>query len=238
MSLDAESAIKPAQRRGRPMKARPKLLEAAIREFAEHGFDGTSTIAIARRARTTQPLIHHHFGSKDELFRAVLDTLFEQLRTALLGVEEKPDQPNELFYRFVQFTARRPELARIWMIESARRGARSKYIVERHIGPLTELMRPMVRAAVAKGLLPNVDEIMLLYAMQGLASYPFLVTEQVRRLSGEDAGDARFAERYADAALTLVGLRRKQVRARSYTDPGRHQPSGRISARPRRPAPT
>ena len=190
------------------MKARPKLLEAAISEFAEHGFDGTSTMAIARRARTTQPLIHHHFGSKEELFRAVLDTLFEELRAALLGPDDKPDPPVEILYRFIRFTARRPELARIWMIESARRGPRSKYVIEKHIGPLTALMRPLVRAAVKQGLLPKVDEMMLLYALQGLANYPFLVTEQVRRLSDEDARSTEFAQRYADTVLMILGLRR------------------------------
>jgi AcrR family transcriptional regulator len=47
-------------------------LTAATREFADKGFAGATTVGIAKRARTTQPLVHHHFGSKAELFDLVL----------------------------------------------------------------------------------------------------------------------------------------------------------------------
>jgi AcrR family transcriptional regulator len=192
------------------MKARPKLLEAAISEFAENGFEGTSTASIARRAKVPQPLVHHHFGSKEELFRTVLDALFDEFRAAVLEKDGSPGDPFTILRRFVLFTARRPELARIWMIESARPGPHSEYIIEKHIGPLTEMMKPLLRPATESGLLPAADEMMLLYAMQGLGSYPFLVTEQVRHLSGTDPQSAEFAERYADAVLAILGAKGDQ----------------------------
>src|SRR5208337_1066518 len=195
----------PVRPRGRPMKARPKLLEAAISEFAENGFEGASTASIARRAKVPQPLVHHHFGSKEELFRTVLDALFDEFRASVLEKDGSPGDPFAILRRFVLFTARRPELARIWMIESARPGPHSEYIVKKHIGPLTEMMKPLLRPATESGLLPAADEMMLLYAMQGLGSYPFLVTEQVRHLSGTDPHSAEFAERYADAVLAILG---------------------------------
>lgn len=186
------------------MKARPKLLEAAIHEFAQKGFDGATTAGIARRAKVPQPLVHHHFGSKEELFRTVLDVLFDELRTSVLG-DDPPGDPIAMLRRFVLFTSRRPELARIWMIESDRRGPHARYVIEKHVLPLTEMIRPLMRAASQSGTLPPVDETMLLYALQGMASYPFLVTEQVRRISGVDARSAEFAERYADTMLAILG---------------------------------
>jgi AcrR family transcriptional regulator len=204
------SSSGPGRPRGRPGKARPALLEAAIREFAEKGYEGATTAGIARRARSNQPLVHHHFGSKEELFRTVLDVLFDDLREALLP-DGAVGAPATMIRRFVLFTAKRPELARIWMIESARRGQHADYVLEKHIGPMTALLAPLVRAAARDGELPDVDPMMLLYALQGLASYPFLVPEQVRKISGCDPGAAAFAERYADTVLEiLTGGRRGQ----------------------------
>ncbi|MGD0563906.1 MAG: TetR/AcrR family transcriptional regulator [Roseiarcus sp.] len=188
------------------MKARPKLLEAAIQEFAESGFDGATTAAIARRAKAPQPLVHHHFGSKEELFREALDVLFEEFRTEVLGADAAGDDVAAILRRFIFFTSRRPELMRIWMIESARRGPHAKYVIDRHIAPLTELMKPLLRSAVADGRLPPIDETLLLFAAQGIGSYPFLVTEQVRRLSGLDPRSDAFAGRYAEAVLAMIGL--------------------------------
>jgi AcrR family transcriptional regulator len=201
-----ETADASARQRGRPMKARPKLLEAAIQEFAESGFEGATTAAIARRAKVPQPLVHHHFGSKEELFREVLDVLFEEFKTKVLGADAGQGDVAAILRRFILFTARRPELMRIWLIESGRRGPHAKYVIDRHIAPLTELMKPLLRSAVAKGRLPAVDEALLLFAAQGIGSYPFLVTEQVRRLSGVDPRSDAFAERYADAVLRMIGL--------------------------------
>jgi AcrR family transcriptional regulator len=191
---------------GRPGKARPKLLEAAIQEFAESGFDGATTAAIARRAKAPQPLVHHHFGSKEQLFHEVLDRLFEEFNAEVLGGEVADVDLAEIVRRLTRFTARRPELARIWMIECSRRGPHARYVIDKHIGPLTEMMRPRLVDAARRGDLPDIDASVLLYAALGLISYPFLVTEQVRRLSGEDPLTQQFADRYADAALAILGL--------------------------------
>lgn len=49
---------------------RAAIFEAAYDEFAEKGRSGASMRAIARRAGCTQSLVHHHFGSKDDLWEA------------------------------------------------------------------------------------------------------------------------------------------------------------------------
>ena len=46
------------------------VLDAALIEFAEHGYEGTSTEDIARRAGISQPYLFRLFGTKKELFKA------------------------------------------------------------------------------------------------------------------------------------------------------------------------
>lgn len=62
------TAPDPADRLG---STRQALIEAAGRLFAEHGFDGTSTRAIATLAKVNLAAIHYHFGSKEALFVAI-----------------------------------------------------------------------------------------------------------------------------------------------------------------------
>jgi AcrR family transcriptional regulator len=51
---------------------RDDLLEAALIEFARHGYEGTSTEDIARRAGISQPYLFRLFGTKKELFKGAV----------------------------------------------------------------------------------------------------------------------------------------------------------------------
>ncbi|MEV7426161.1 MULTISPECIES: TetR/AcrR family transcriptional regulator [unclassified Streptomyces] len=73
------------RRRGRPARkdagpgpgARQKILESARTEFAERGYDKTSVRGIARAAGVDPALVHHYFGTKDEVFAAAIEISFE-----------------------------------------------------------------------------------------------------------------------------------------------------------------
>lgn len=65
------------RRRGRPRKgesdARERILQAAAAEFESSGYDAATMRSIASRAGVDAALIHHHFGSKADLFAAVVE---------------------------------------------------------------------------------------------------------------------------------------------------------------------
>ncbi|PZT72498.1 MULTISPECIES: TetR/AcrR family transcriptional regulator [unclassified Streptomyces] len=73
------------KRRGRPARAaadtgpdaRSRILEAARAQFAERGYDKTSVRGIARAADVDPALVHHYFGTKDEVFAAAIELSFE-----------------------------------------------------------------------------------------------------------------------------------------------------------------
>src|SRR6267143_4500209 len=66
------------------------LLEAALIEFAEHGYEGTSTEDIAKRAGISQPYLFRLFGTKKELFKATVSRCFrETLETFQRAAEGK-----------------------------------------------------------------------------------------------------------------------------------------------------
>src|SRR6186997_2062595 len=51
---------------------KPRILDAAEALFMEHGFEATSLRAITTSAGVNLAAVHYHFGSKEELFQAVL----------------------------------------------------------------------------------------------------------------------------------------------------------------------
>jgi len=57
---------------------RDDVLDAAMIEFAEHGYEGTSTEDIARRAGISQPYLFRLFGTKKELFKASTARCFRE----------------------------------------------------------------------------------------------------------------------------------------------------------------
>jgi AcrR family transcriptional regulator len=61
------------RRAGTSGDSRPAILRAARALFAKHGFRGTTLRAIANRAKVDMALVSYFFGSKEELFRAVID---------------------------------------------------------------------------------------------------------------------------------------------------------------------
>jgi len=57
---------------------RDEVLDAAMVEFADHGFEGASTEDIARRAGISQPYLFRLFGTKKELFKASVARCFRE----------------------------------------------------------------------------------------------------------------------------------------------------------------
>jgi AcrR family transcriptional regulator len=78
------------RRAGAP-DTRAEILEAARNLFASNGYDRATIRAIAREAGVDPSLVHHYFGTKDELFAASIDLPIppaETLREVFVGSRE------------------------------------------------------------------------------------------------------------------------------------------------------
>jgi len=113
------------------MKAQPRLegessrasiLEAAQHLFLERGYAGTSMSVIAKASGVTKSLIHHHFGTKDALWRAVKRACFEAYHAKqkeLLAVEPLTLESARASMRiYFEFLAENPQVLRLmwWML--------------------------------------------------------------------------------------------------------------------------
>lgn len=64
----------------RARATRAKLIRAARRHFAVHGFEGSSVREIQRIAGVNPAAVHYHFGSKEGLYRAVIDASLSHIQ--------------------------------------------------------------------------------------------------------------------------------------------------------------
>lgn len=79
---------------------RELVLTAATTVFGERGYVGTTTDAVARAAKVSQPYVVRMFGTKEALFLAVLERALRRLVGAFRGaVAENPDSPPQEMYQ-------------------------------------------------------------------------------------------------------------------------------------------
>lgn len=107
--------IKKTMQRPVADKTRAAILKAARKLFAENGFSGTSTLAIAKAAKVNETLLFHHFGNKQQLWQLVKSSIVESLK--LMPLCQKPVSLRafleEIFYQRLQAFQQKPELARL-----------------------------------------------------------------------------------------------------------------------------
>ncbi|MFF9155782.1 TetR family transcriptional regulator [Streptomyces sp. NPDC014846] len=96
-----------ARRRGRPPRAesadtRDRILAAAREEFSERGYEKTSVRGIAKAAGVDSALVHHYFGTKDQIFEAAIEVAFAPALNAPNALADGPlDGVGERLTRFI-----------------------------------------------------------------------------------------------------------------------------------------
>ncbi len=80
-----------------PTESRQRILDAAIRLFARHGYAGTGLRELATEADVNLAMINYFFGSKKGLLKEILDDFFAgYLRVARKQLESEGDTADKL----------------------------------------------------------------------------------------------------------------------------------------------
>lgn len=101
----------------RAESCRQEILRAALRQFAHHGYAGTSIQDIVDEARVTKPALYYHFPSKEALYRALVDHAHdERFRLMQAGATRgrtTADQLREIAGAIFEFSQQNQELMRL-----------------------------------------------------------------------------------------------------------------------------
>jgi len=190
-------------------RSRDRILSAALEEFANRGFDGTTTAEIARRAGVTQPLVHYHFDCKDALWRATVGGAFVSAAGSFDGVMQELadldaiDQMKVLVRRFVRFSATHPELGRIISYEGVQGGPRLQWLIEHHMTGQFEWFRDLLVQGMDDGRIKRLPAEHVLSSLSAASAYLFIVKAAMYDLHGIDVADPAVIEAHADTVVEI-----------------------------------
>jgi AcrR family transcriptional regulator len=152
---------------------RESILCAAEAAFAEKGYDGARVKDIAGRVGVTHAVIHYHFHTKRDLYRAVVDRMVGELVELATSIPREPYDPRpkleRFFYGFFDFAVRHPSFARLANLETG--GSGERYLLELvrdHLAPQYALARAFVLTGIQAGVFRPVDPEQLLTAIYGM----------------------------------------------------------------------
>lgn len=217
--------------RGQPEESRAAILEAAAREFAEHGIDGARTDAIAREARVNKALLYYYFKDKETLYGAVLDDAFSGLKATVFRVFDSDLPPREkilayagAYFDFVATHQLYPRLMQREMMQA--REGRSQHIdkiVKNYIQPIFERLSKVIRDGIAGGEFRVVDPVHFVPSMVSMIVFYFSSAPMMQKIVGfNPLTPERIAERRT-ALLDFIAaglFRPEQNRCKSNASEG------------------
>lgn len=198
-------------RRGRPrqraeqqrsIETRASILDAAIAEFAERGFEAASIRAIADRLGLQHPLITYHYRSKDILWRAAAEHAFAQIRAGWdISAPETSDlsplqRLRQEYTTLFRYTVAFPEFHRFMRQETLTNNPRLKWVAEAILAPLLERLLPQIIAVQKQGLLPAVDPMLFHYMMVSLTATLSEFGPEMQVTGGLSSADPKVVEAY------------------------------------------
>lgn len=194
-----------AQERGGATKS--KLLEAAVQEFSERGYDGVTLKDIETIADVQRGLVKYHFGGKEEIFKAAADHIFEGLNIyrAIKADAERDLEPRDrLRFRirsFVRYSAAHPELNRMMVQEGKQDSWRLRYILD---NSLRQIILNLQEAATEHSTMTREDFYHWYYCYIGAGAFMFTMAPEARKLFGIDVTSEEVIDRHADMVAELL----------------------------------
>ena len=146
---------------------REQVIEAAVKEFAAHGYHATSTSSIAKRAGISQPYIYALFPNKREVFLAADRHVVDRIRRAFLdavrGKDSTEDRLEAMGQAYKELLANRDEIRFQMQAHAAAGNPELGEPIRREFTGLWEDIQRMSGASdeemvafMAKGMLMNV----------------------------------------------------------------------------------
>src|SRR5882724_12428700 len=205
--------------RGRPKKraeqqravdTRRAILDAALTEFAEKGFNAASIRAIADRTGLQHPLITYHFRNKDILWRATAEYAFGQIRKEWDELDETSVRMSSLdrlraeYRTLFKYTVAFPEFHRFMRQECTINNPRLKWVAKTVVMPLIDRLLPQIAALQKEGALPQMEPILFHYMMVSLTATLAEFGPEMRVTGKLAADDPGVVTRYWRAVEQMV----------------------------------
>jgi len=198
-----ENTASSPQKRDRD-KTSGAILSTATKLFLERGYAAVSLSLIAKQAGVTKSLLHHYFGDKHGLWKAVKDASiasYAEQQQALFSAQ--PEHPEEgiaaSLSAYFSFLKQHPEVARMFALESFE----SSYEPSATEQNLMDMGLAFVHDLQEKKVLrDDIDADIILALFGALTEHWFISRDRLAKLNNSKADDTLDA-RYFEAASKI-----------------------------------
>lgn len=222
----------------RAQETRSTILNAALTEFASKGFEAASIRSIADRIGLQHALITYHFRTKDILWQAVAEHVFERIQHSWNDyLTDAPparatDRVRLVYQALFRFTVDYPEFHRFMLQEFLGYSPRLQWLADNVLKPLINWLLPQIHAAQDEGSLPQVEPILIHYLLISLTSTLSGFGPEMRVTSNISPSDPAVVDAYWKMIEELVFKKPSATQDLSKAE----SPSGQVGRRARAPA--
>lgn len=195
---------------------RRRILTSAVRLFAESGPSGASIRNIARGADVSLAMVHHYFGTKDDLLNACIDSMYERLgalRRELEGalaeggdLREIVDRAVRVCFRFAKSEQLAVRLLLRTVAEHGELDAQRRDAVQ---GPFLTQVSELLGQALgrpARELRLPLQSVVMLTARYAVSS-----ARELELICGAGvAADSTVEDHLVEVASAMLGVTRKE----------------------------
>jgi len=186
------------------------ILDEATRLFAERGYEGTSMADLAERVGLRKASLFHHFASKEQLRRAVLERLVQRVTRAMGsasstidgGTDEFAKRLDALTDAVVGMLGEQPYAARLVLREAMEWGTATSDTLSEAFAESMRAGEKFLSHAQQAGACIEGDPKQLIASLMGLHLLPFALGGMMERFTG-----------HAPWSDTFLASRRSAVRA-------------------------
>ena len=207
MPKRSRPTVKTEKNSRNPEVTKMNILAAATEEFAQYGLSGARTEAIATRSGVTKAMLCYYFKNKENLYRAVLQQLVDEIDRAFQPIDWEtlsPEQALEAVIRnYIQFEIGNRWHGMLWFQEAiqnqGRYGAKTGW--KTGFQTIVEIIE---RGIAAEQFRP-VDPFLTAINILGVCSFYFDAHENLKYLdSSKELLSAEMVEQQTEIAVNFI----------------------------------
>lgn len=187
-----------------------RILKAAEKVFAENGFRGATTAAVAEEAGLPKANIHYYFGTKEKLYRTVINDIVELWLSSFREITAEDDPASTLadYIRAkMELSRNRPEASRVFANELIRGAPRIKEYLSGDLKDWVERKASILDIWIEQGKMSPVDSTKLIFHIWAMTQTWADFEVQWSAVLGDPAGLTEKDFEEATNAIIITVLR-------------------------------
>ncbi|MEO0369175.1 MAG: helix-turn-helix domain-containing protein [Pseudomonadota bacterium] len=183
------------------------LLEAAIRQFSERGYDAVTLREIELDAGVQRNLLKYHFGSKENIWTLAAQSLINHqgifLASRMDVIKDLSVHERVAFTirSYVRFCSEHPEFHRLMAQEGKQASWRMNWLVDNHLLPAMKNLRETVEDDIG---ITDDEFVNWYYMYVASGAFIFAMAPEVERMFGVNPQDEQLIERHANMMVDFL----------------------------------